>query len=154
MCLIFRIIKGALSCKLFGAVQATGLVRSNDASLPLDLSNPLEAMFSHLKTLIKWSDRETCRTTMPQILKDLYPKERHHRLVFQCTDVYGLWTTSCFAFESMNGVVKGRYRGTRDMCIQVNALGVIIILPVVFILQMVENFNLSQLFSPTYEGSA
>ena len=33
-----------------------------------------------------------------------------------------LWTTSCFAFESMNGVLKGHFHGTRDMCIQVNTL--------------------------------
>ena len=92
------------------------------------------------------------RTKISQILKDLYPKERHHRLVFQCTDVYGLWTTSCFAFESMNGVVKGRYHGTRDMCIQVNALGLYCQLS--FYYTDVEIFNLSQLLSPTYEGSA
>lgn len=39
-----------------------------------------------------------------------------------------LWTMSCFAFESMNGVLKGHFHGTRDMCSQ-----------------MVTNFNLSQL---------
>ena len=42
-------------------------------------------MFCHLKFLIKQPDRETCRTNMPQIFKDLYPKAR---CIIDCSEIF------------------------------------------------------------------
>ena len=45
----------------------------------------IDAMFFHLKFLIKWPDRETCHTNMPQIFKDLYPKAR---CITDCSEIF------------------------------------------------------------------
>ena len=45
----------------------------------------IDAMFCHFKFLIKWPDRETCHTNMPQIFKDLYPKAR---CIIACSEIF------------------------------------------------------------------
>ena len=36
----------------------------------------IDAMYCSLNFQIKWPDQETCKSNMPQIFKDLYPKAR------------------------------------------------------------------------------
>ena len=38
-----------------------------------------------LKFLIKWPDQETCKSNMPQIFKDLYPKAR---CIIDCSEIF------------------------------------------------------------------
>ena len=45
----------------------------------------IHAMFFHLKFLIQRPNRETCRTNMPQIFKDLYPKAR---CIIDCSEIF------------------------------------------------------------------
>ena len=45
----------------------------------------IDAMFCHFKFLIKWPDRETCCTNVPQIFKDLYPKAR---CIIDCSEIF------------------------------------------------------------------
>ena len=45
----------------------------------------IDAMYCSLKFLIKWPDQETCKSNMPQIFKDLYPKAR---CIIDCSEIF------------------------------------------------------------------
>ena len=45
----------------------------------------IDVMYINLKFLIKWPSQETCRTSMPQVFKDLYPRTR---CIIDCSDIF------------------------------------------------------------------
>ena len=45
----------------------------------------IATMHAHLKFLIEWPTQETCRTNMPQIFKDLYPRAR---CIIDCSEIF------------------------------------------------------------------
>ena len=45
----------------------------------------IDRMHAHLKFLIKWPTQETCRTNMPQLFKDLYPRAR---CIIDCSEIF------------------------------------------------------------------
>ena len=51
-------------------------------------------MYCSLKFLIKWPDQETCKSNMPQIFKDLYPKAR---CIIDCSEIF---TERPFAYQA------------------------------------------------------
>ena len=45
----------------------------------------IDVMYINLKFLIKWPSQETCRTNMPQVFKDLYPRTR---CIVDCSEIF------------------------------------------------------------------